>query len=175
MSGYTVQQHTAYQPPHHQGAYNHQAAPEMQPQTPLMHHDHHPEKHAHSHNGEWDNGFCSCCSPFGTCCLGTWCPCILYGRTHHRLEHGSTQGYSCCNANCIFYGCLVLVSPLQTFLGYFQRKKIREKFGLKGGCCGDCLRHCCCPCCSLIQEEKEVIHMTKKAGYQASTGMHYPK
>jgi len=64
---------------------------------------------------------------------------------------------------------------MQTFLGYFQRKKIREKFGLKGGCCGDCFRHCCCPCCALIQEEKEVIQRGKGAGYQASAGMHYPK
>ncbi|KAI5804174.1 PLAC8 family-domain-containing protein [Peziza echinospora] len=176
MSGYPQQAHhgqTAYAPPHHtqynQGGYNYQSNPPvMAVQTPLIgQHDHSSHKRS---SPEWENGFCGCCSPCGTCCLGTWCPCILYGRTHYRLEKGSLEGYSCCNSNCCFYGCLMIVSPLQTFLGYFQRKKIRETFGLKGGCCGDCLRHCCCSCCALIQEEKEVIKRTKGSGGYAQTG-----
>ncbi|KAF8474618.1 PLAC8 family-domain-containing protein [Kalaharituber pfeilii] len=173
MSGYP-QSTTAYQPPHHQaGGYNHQQV--VAPQTPLMN-PNGPPVSEKAINGEWETGFCSCFSPIGTCCLGAWCPCILYGRTHHRLEHnGSLDGYSCCNSSCCFYGCLTILPPLNTILGYIQRKKIREQYGLSGGCCGDCVRHCYCSCCALIQEEKEVVRKTKSPGYAASGGMVYPK
>jgi len=150
-------------------------------QTPLLQPGTHVDQE--EHNKDWETGFCSCSSPCGTCCLGACCPCILYGRTQYRLEHnGSTEGYSFCNSNCTFYSCLMIVPPLQSglplslqsFLGYAQRKKIRQQYGLRGGPCGDYLRHYCCPCCSLIQEEEEVIKKSKDtSGYQPSAGMYY--
>jgi len=142
---------------------------------PLLQHEAHVNQEGHKK--DWETGFWSCCSPWRTCCLGTFCPCILYARTQYRLEHsGSIKGYSFFNSNCLFYYCLSsMASPLQTFLGYAQRKKIREQYGLSGSSCGDCLRHLCCPCCSLIQEGKEVIERSKNpSGYQPSEGMNYP-
>lgn len=42
-----------------------------------------------------------CCSPFGLCCEGYWCPCIVFGRTTHRMRNnGNMQNYSCCNTDC---------------------------------------------------------------------------
>ncbi|GAD93184.1 hypothetical protein ANI_1_646124 [Paecilomyces variotii No. 5] len=35
--------------------------------------------------GTWSHSMCDC-SDVGTCCLGLLCPCILYGKTQHRLD-----------------------------------------------------------------------------------------
>jgi hypothetical protein len=53
---------------------------------------------SHIQEQEWHHSGSSCCSPFGTCMLSWCCPCITYGRTHHRVKNdGNMQGYSCCN------------------------------------------------------------------------------
>lgn len=56
--------------------------------------------------GTWSYGLCEC-SNIGTCCLGLLCPCILYGKTQHRLSMKSKKedptnmlGYGMCNASC---------------------------------------------------------------------------
>lgn len=56
--------------------------------------------------GTWSHGLCEC-SNFGACCLGLICPCILYGRTQHRLSMKSCKedptnilGYQWCNGSC---------------------------------------------------------------------------
>lgn len=57
--------------------------------------------------GTWNHGLCDC-SGIGTCCLGLLCPCILYGRTQHRLLRRSRKedptnmlGHETCNGSCI--------------------------------------------------------------------------
>ncbi|EFR04697.1 DUF614 domain-containing protein [Nannizzia gypsea CBS 118893] len=40
--------------------------------------------------GSWTNSLCEC-SDIGVCCMGLWCPCILYGRTQHRLSRKSKR------------------------------------------------------------------------------------
>ncbi|KAF8454502.1 hypothetical protein BGX38DRAFT_1089512 [Terfezia claveryi] len=73
---------------------------------------------------QWANGFFSCCSTPGICCLAIWCPCILYGRTHHRLEHGSTKGYCCCNWNVGILStqlsAKLLINPNAVSMGLFR-------------------------------------------------------
>ena len=56
--------------------------------------------------GTWTHGLCDC-SNIGTCCLGIICPCILYGKTQHRLSMKSRKedptnmlGYDTCNGSC---------------------------------------------------------------------------
>ena len=56
--------------------------------------------------GTWQHGLCDC-SNIGTCCLGLLCPCILYGKTQHRLSLKSRKedptnmlGYETCNGSC---------------------------------------------------------------------------
>jgi Cys-rich protein (TIGR01571 family) len=62
--------------------------------------------------GTWTNGLCDCTDP-ATCCLGLWCPCILYGRTQYRLSRKSERkdptnllGYETCNASCTLMALL---------------------------------------------------------------------
>lgn len=56
--------------------------------------------------GTWSHGLCEC-SNIGTCCLGITCPCVLYGKTQHRLSAKSRKedptnmlGYQWCNGSC---------------------------------------------------------------------------
>lgn len=57
--------------------------------------------------GGWSHGLCDCSSFAGTCCLGLVCPCIVYGRTQHRLSLRSRTedptnmlGHETCNGSC---------------------------------------------------------------------------
>lgn len=56
--------------------------------------------------GTWSHSMCDC-SNISTCCLGIFCPCILYGKTQYRLTLKSRKedptnllGYSACNGSC---------------------------------------------------------------------------
>lgn len=75
--------------------------------------------------GGWNYGLCDC-SSIGTCCLGLVCPCIVYGRTQHRLSVRSRKedptnmlGYETCNGSCtamaLLCGCQCEYSILNLF------------------------------------------------------------
>ncbi|EZF32045.1 hypothetical protein H109_00119 [Trichophyton interdigitale MR816] len=109
--------------------------------------------------GSWMNGLCEC-SDIGVCCLGLWCPCILYGRTQHRLSRKSKRqdptnmlGYESCNASCT---AMALLCGCQWLLATIQHTRIRRAYGIPGGIMSDCVRASCCTCCTLIQDEREI-------------------
>lgn len=58
-------------------------------------------------SGMWNHGLCDC-TGIGTCCLGLFCPCILYGKTQYRISMKSRKedptnllGYEACNGSCM--------------------------------------------------------------------------
>ncbi|KAJ5356135.1 hypothetical protein N7517_010744 [Penicillium concentricum] len=109
--------------------------------------------------GGWSNGLCEF-SNFGICCLGMLCPCILYGRTQHRLSMKSRKedptnmlGYETCNASCTGMG---LLCGCQWLLATIQHTRTRKAYGIQGSIMSDCVRATCCTCCTLIQDEKEI-------------------
>ncbi|KAL2865145.1 DUF614 domain protein [Aspergillus lucknowensis] len=109
--------------------------------------------------GGWSHGLCSC-SSIGTCCLGLLCPCILYGRTQHRLSLRSRKedptnmlGYETCNGSCT---AMALLCGCQWLLATIQHTRTRKAYDIQGSIASDCVRATCCTCCTLIQDEKEV-------------------
>ncbi|CAP95689.1 Pc21g07920 [Penicillium rubens Wisconsin 54-1255] len=109
--------------------------------------------------GGWSNGLCEF-SNFGICCLGLLCPCILYGRTQHRLSMKSRKedptnmlGYETCNGSCTAMG---LLCGCQWLLATVQHTRTRKTYGIQGSIASDCVRATCCTCCTLIQDEKEI-------------------
>ena len=55
-------------------------------------------------NPEWKHGLCT---PDALCCLGLFCPCIVYGKTQYRLSRKAQKqdptdllGYESCNGSC---------------------------------------------------------------------------
>ena len=96
------------------------------------------------------HGFFDCFNPMSRCCMGTWCPCILIGQTHARLQNRSLTREQlpiatgiCCGWFTVFLCC----NPLQCIFGWMQRGDIRKRYGIEGNCCLDCLAHTFCECC----------------------------
>lgn len=145
---------------------------------------HYPGQISHPNQGikggTWSHGLCDC-SGVGTCCVGLLCPCILYGKTQHRLSMKSRKedptnmlGYEMCNGSCtamaLLCGCQcerasyptnLSVIPLLTLirLGLMataQHTRTRKSYGIRGEIASDCVRATCCTCCTLIQDEKEI-------------------
>lgn len=106
---------TSYFPPPATPALNSSQAPPAEDLSAF----HNPGQIMHPNQevqgGTWTHGLCDC-SNIGTCCLGIVCPCILYGKTQHRLSMKSRKedptnmlGYDTCNGSCtamtLFCGC----------------------------------------------------------------------
>ncbi|KAL3417218.1 hypothetical protein PVAG01_11218 [Phlyctema vagabunda] len=103
----------------------------------------------------WHESFFGCLNPIDLCCLTCCCPCVTFGKTHHRLRKDSNlAGFSPVNASCIgfwvsSYFCLHWVPQL------LQRHDLQTRHSLDGNFPVDCLKSFCCACCDLIQQEKE--------------------
>jgi Cys-rich protein (TIGR01571 family) len=85
--------------------------------------------------GTWTHSLCDC-SSIGTCCLGLICPCILYGKTQHRLSMKSRKedptnmlGYDTCNGSCtamtLFCGCQCKTSTTYRFSNHLADNDYR--------------------------------------------------
>ncbi len=50
--------------------------------------------------GAWSSGFFECFSPIDTCAITCCCPCITFGKTHHRLnKDANLAGYQVVNTS----------------------------------------------------------------------------
>jgi Cys-rich protein (TIGR01571 family) len=106
----------------------------------------------------WSSSFFGCFDPIDTCLITCCCPCVTFGKTHHRLRKSATlEGYSPVNATCLGFwlsGCVCLPWLFQSI----QKAEVREHYNIKGEFPIDCLKSWCCLCCDLVQTDKEVAH-----------------
>jgi len=106
----------------------------------------------------WHERFVAFFDPVELCCVTWCCPCVTFGKTHHRLRKDpSLKDYSAVNPSCLAFWVSTMFCGhlcLQTL----QRHDVRTKYHLQGDCAMDLLRACCCPCCDLIQQEKEAAY-----------------
>ncbi|KFY70326.1 hypothetical protein V499_09262 [Pseudogymnoascus sp. VKM F-103] len=112
----------------------------------------------------WHNRFLEFFQPIDLCLITCCCPCVTFGKTHHRLHHDANlKDYSPVNASCLGWwasGCCAA-----TAVGIvLQRRTIMDRFGLTGDFPVNCLRGCFCGCCDLIQQEKEVEYRLLQQG-----------
>jgi Cys-rich protein (TIGR01571 family) len=150
---------------------------------------------------KWRRGMCELDA---VCCLGLFCPCILYGKTQYRLSQKANRkeatdllGYKAVNGAC---GLMAIACGFQCGLGprggglvmlilfpglvtLIQHVRIRKMYRLEGNIGDDCLKACCCCCCILMQDEREVTDreqsMRRFAGpstgaYASPEAMFYP-
>lgn len=113
-----------------------------------------------NHSPKWSSSLCSCGPDISTCLTGLFCPCILYGRTSHRLSQKSAKkdptdmlGHSATNGHCLLMSA---ACGLWWLFPMLQRTRIRHMYKLEGSLGGDLLRGCCCCCCVTVQNEREV-------------------
>ncbi|KAI9928137.1 hypothetical protein ASPWEDRAFT_26776 [Aspergillus wentii DTO 134E9] len=135
---------------------------------------HQPGQIAHPNQvikgGTWRHSLCDC-SNIWTCCLGLLCPCILYGKTQHRLSLKSKNedptnmlGYETCNGSCT---AMALLCGCQWLLATIQHNRTRKAYGIRGDVGSDCVRATCCTCCTLIQDETEIKKREEERGKAA--------
>jgi len=114
--------------------------------------------------GEWSSGFFSCFSPVDTCLITCCCPCITFGKTHHRLhKDANLKGYSVVNGSCLGWWATACFG-VHCIGNLLSRHEIRQRSNpqLKGDFVTDFLKAWCCNCCDLIQLDKEAEHLLKK-------------
>ncbi|KAF1969446.1 PLAC8-domain-containing protein [Bimuria novae-zelandiae CBS 107.79] len=105
----------------------------------------------------WTSSLCSFSSD---CITGFFCPCILYGRTSHRLSQKSAKqdptdllSYKKANGHCMM---MALSCGFWWVYPLVQRTRVRHMYKLEGDIVGDCVRGACCCCCTAVQNEREV-------------------
>lgn len=92
--------------------------------------------------GTWSHSLCDC-SNISACCLGIFCPCILYGKTQYRLGLKSRKedptnmlGFDSCNGSCtamaLLCGCQCRTIPLTSSFFWQGRGHLANKFRAPG-------------------------------------------
>ncbi|CAK7221223.1 hypothetical protein SCUCBS95973_004421 [Sporothrix curviconia] len=127
---------------------------------------------------EWNASLMDC-SPCDSCCLGTFLPCVLLGKTSDRLRDPTMQTADSMNSDCMVFTAIQCFTGCGWIYVMMKRGEIRERFGIAGSGSGDCCVTYWCPCCALIQQDNEVKsrtqHMVNTQGYQAQAGMSMPQ
>lgn len=127
---------------------------------------HQPGQIAHpnmesNNSPQWMHSLCACNPDVATCVTGLFCPCVLYGRTAHRLSQKSAKndptnllGHSSLNGHCML---MSLACGLWWLFPMLQRTRIRHIYKIQGSLGNDLLKGCCCCCCCVaVQNEREV-------------------
>ncbi|KAL2162301.1 hypothetical protein VTH06DRAFT_7214 [Thermothelomyces fergusii] len=127
----------------------------------------------------WYHSFFACFSPIDTCLLAYCCPCVVFGRTHHRIrKNANLEGYEPINTSCLLF-CATGCFGLHWIPMAMQRADLRTKHNLQGSCLLDIAGACCCHCCQLVQDDKEAAHrepllLQQQQGYQPQASMTIP-
>jgi Cys-rich protein (TIGR01571 family) len=142
--------------------------------------DHLPGQAVHANQqmkgGTWKYGLCDF-GEIGVCCTGIWCPCIIYGKTQHRLSQRSERkdpsnmlGFSIFNGSCaafaVLCGCNLILAAI-------QHSRVRQAYDIPGGVGSDFMRGCYCCCCTLSQDEKEIKSRETQARMPSAPTMQY--
>jgi len=95
--------------------------------------------------GGWDTGLCDCFSDCKVCIVTYFC-----GVCQIAYQKAAVEEHECGCGDfipaCIFpFCCAVSV-----------RGKIREKYGIEGGCCGDFMTLLFCGLCALTQQTRQL-------------------
>ncbi|KAI9812347.1 MAG: hypothetical protein M1826_002915 [Phylliscum demangeonii] len=119
----------------------------------------------------WNFRMFECFNPIDECLITCCCPCITFGKVHHRLHKDpKLTGYSPLNASCLGF-FLSSYCGLHWFPLMLQRSDMRSKYNLDGTMLEDFARACCCACCDLVQESKE---SALREGEMAKQVVHEP-
>ncbi|KAK9813512.1 hypothetical protein WJX73_003334 [Symbiochloris irregularis] len=112
--------------------------------------------------GQWSSSLYGCFSDISLCCLGLWCPCILFGRIVQREINDPEGEGKFCRAYCISN-----IAGADAVVGGRNRTRLRSRYQLKEAPCSDYCVHWVCGPCALCQESKELDWQAKQ-GNQAA-------
>ncbi|BBN19554.1 hypothetical protein MPTK1_8g11660 [Marchantia polymorpha subsp. ruderalis] len=104
--------------------------------------------------GQWTSGLCDCFEDCNSCCLGMFCPCVLFGRIANIVDQGAI---SCLGAGTVFC-CLTNCTACGFLHTCTYRARMRQKFGLPEKPCVDCCSDYFCLRCSTCQLYRELLN-----------------
>jgi len=121
-------------------------------------------------HGNWKDGLCDCCSQCSpSCCLATWCPCILLGQIYQKLNQGKcVHVVAAFVAGYLLYSILLVTIPQAAnsingiiAIGLFVltcalRGTLRRQMNIQGSDCDDCCVSFWCQCCALAQMARQL-------------------
>jgi len=99
----------------------------------------------------WSHSLFGCLDDIPICLLAWFLPCIPGGRT---LSWNENKPPSCPNIPMIIYHLLCCFGFI-CCAEWYNRNKLRQKFGIGGSFLTDCLTTWCCLCCVLQQDAKQ--------------------
>ncbi|GAQ80120.1 hypothetical protein KFL_000460310 [Klebsormidium nitens] len=132
---------------------------------------------------QWTTGICGCFSDLQTCCLGLWCPCLLFAKNVEMLTGNpsigpcilhSGVGAAVASVMIFFFGPFGLLCSCASCYASMYRKQIRGKYGLEEAPCNDVMLHYCCHFCALCQEFRELREAGAGAGPYSGTPLEPP-
>lgn len=96
---------------------------------------------------DWEESLAGCCGDVCSCCIVALCPfgCCLY----QGLAVSKATGDGCCTPFC----CPICLCCIGAGM---NRRRVRERYLIKGNLCLDVLTHCLCGPCASCQEYREV-------------------
>jgi len=103
-----------------------------------------------------------CCTDVPICCLGFWCPCVLWGQNASFGMGDFDQVLKQPMLGCLIYffgSCIVQALcgiPIYCCLGMMSRGPIRKKVGIDGELWEDVCIHLFGHQCALCQEQREI-------------------
>ncbi|XP_076937284.1 cell number regulator 6-like [Bidens hawaiensis] len=137
----------------------------------------------------WSTGIFSCADDPGSCVMGLFCPCMLFGRNIAALYDEISMTNACiCHALCIEGGmalasitaftpgfdpstsCLITEGLIFAWwmCGIYSgmaRQSLQRKYHLKNSPWDPCLVHCCLHWCAICQEHREMkLHLPEGVG-----------
>ncbi|KAG9459213.1 hypothetical protein H6P81_003721 [Aristolochia fimbriata] len=162
MLGDKMKGQSGYTPPRYIPLDQTDVAPEMVPSSTV------PSNQQVIHDPtQWSSGICACCDDMQSCCIGLFCPCVLFGKNAEFLGAESWTGP--CMTHFILWGlvnglcCMLTDGFLLGFPGSVvacyacgYRKSLRAKYNLQEAPCGDLTTHLCCHLCANCQEYREI-------------------
>ncbi|KAF9783344.1 PLAC8-domain-containing protein [Thelephora terrestris] len=110
---------------------------------------------------DWSNSLFGCFSDCGTCCIATFCPCIVYSQITSRLDHLATRGSphpsggEVFTSECLGYA-VTRILGVSCLLQMGQRSSTRGRYNIAGDGFTDFLATWCCAPCDLVQESREI-------------------
>lgn len=147
-----------------------------------------PESYEPPADEPWTTGICGCAEDIDSCCLGLFCPCVLFGRNIENMRSNVSWVAPCtCHAICVEGGMALAlgtalfhgVNPHAAFLigegllfmwwmcgiyTGFSRENLQRKYHLQNSPCDPCLVHLCMHWCALCQEHREMQgHLSEDA------------
>lgn len=106
----------------------------------------------------WVHGIFGCFNDPGTCCLGTFLPCVLYSKTDHRMKVDPTlENWKGLDGPCLLSCCVITcVGPIGwPILSFIQRNEVQKRFKLRSDLLTDIAFSFILPCCTMVQAHNE--------------------